>query len=63
MSIRYESVLRADGFDYGVVCGADPGSYGGLVATRFLLGLFESGCLPLFVRPENSTSIGRSKHR
>ena len=27
-------------------------SYGGLVATRFLLGLFESGCLPLFVRPQ-----------
>ncbi len=23
-------------------------SYGGLLATRFLLGLFEAGCLPLF---------------
>jgi hypothetical protein len=29
--------------------GADRVSYGGLVATRFMLGLFEAGCLPLFV--------------
>lgn len=29
-------------------CMAAASSFGGLAATRFLLGLFEAGCLPLF---------------
>ncbi|KAL4920404.1 major facilitator superfamily domain-containing protein [Aspergillus aurantiobrunneus] len=37
-------------FGWGVVqtCMAACHSFGGLMATRFLLGLFEAGCLPLF---------------
>lgn len=37
-------------FGWGVAqaCMAACHNYGGLMATRFLLGLFEAGCLPLF---------------
>ncbi|KAF9880052.1 major facilitator superfamily transporter [Colletotrichum karsti] len=37
-------------FGWGVaqICMAACHNYGGLLATRFLLGLFEAGCLPLF---------------
>jgi len=45
---RYPEFFKIS--DSQVDLGADHDSYGGLVATRFLLGLFESGCLPLFVR-------------
>ena len=45
---RYPEFFKI--FDSQVELGADHDSYGGLVATRFMLGLFEAGCLPLFVR-------------
>ena len=36
------------GWGIAQACMAAAHSYGGLMATRFLLGLFEAGCLPLF---------------
>lgn len=36
------------GWGTAQACMAAPHNFGGLVATRFLLGLFEAGCLPLF---------------
>lgn len=36
------------GWGIAQTCMAATHNYGGLMATRFLLGLFEAGCLPLF---------------
>lgn len=45
---RHLMTVLVFGWGTAQACMAASTSFGGLVATRFLLGLFEAGCLPLF---------------
>ncbi|KAF6810629.1 transporter C460.05-like protein 1 [Colletotrichum sojae] len=50
VKVPHRTLMPALVFGWGVaqVCMAACHNYAGLLATRFLLGLFEAGCLPLF---------------